>query len=109
MASKSRIKGNYHERWFVKWLQAMVFKSERQPLIGSLGGEYSGDIIWEFRGLRLVVEIKYRDKSSFPNPFKVLEGRDIAMYKRRTGTPQTIVIIDGTVFEEQIAPLLKEN
>jgi hypothetical protein len=31
------------------------------------------------------------------------------MYKRRTGTPQTIVIIDGTVFEEQIAPLLKEN
>ena len=87
MASKSRIKGNY----------------------GSLGGEYSGDIVWEFRGLRLVVEIKYRDKSSFPSPFKVLENRDIAMYKRRTGgKPQTIVIIDGDVFEEKIAPLLRD-
>ncbi len=109
MASKSRIKGNYHERWFVTWLQAMGFKAKRQPLSGSLGGEYSGDIVWEFRGLRLVVEIKYRDKSNFPNPFTVLENRDIAMYKRRTGKPQTIVIIDGEVFEKQIAPLLKEN
>jgi len=110
MASKSRIKGNYHERWFVTWLEAMGFKAKRQPLSGSLGGEYSGDIVWEFRGLRLVVEIKYRDKSSFPSPFKVLENRDIAMYKRRTGgKPQTIVIIDGDVFEEKIAPLLKEN
>jgi len=109
MASKSRIKGNYHERWFVTWLQAMGFKAKRQPLSGSLGGEYSGDIVWEFRGLRLVVEIKYRDKSSFPSPFKVLENRDIAMYKRRTGgKPQTIVIIDGDVFEEKIAPLLRD-
>tara|TARA_B100001059_G_C17822279_1_gene579059 strand:- start:241 stop:504 length:264 start_codon:yes stop_codon:yes gene_type:complete len=87
----------------------MGFKAKRQPLSGSLGGEYSGDIVWEFRGLRLVVEIKYRDKSNFPNPFTVLENRDIAMYKRRTGKPQTIVIIDGEVFEKQIAPLLKEN
>ena len=59
--------------------------------------------------VRLVVEIKYRDKSSFPSPFKVLENRDIAMYKRRTGgKPQTIVIIDGDVFEEKIAPLLRD-
>lgn len=109
MASKSRNKGNYHERWFVSWLQAMGFQAKRQPLSGSLGGEYSGDIILEFRGRRLVVEIKYRDKSSFPNPFKVLEGRDIAMYKRKTGKPQTVVIMSGDVFEKEIAPLLKEN
>ena len=48
----------------------------------------------------MVGEVKYRDKSKFPNPFSVLEGRDIAFYKRRRGTPQTLVIMSGEVFEK---------
>ena len=107
MANKNRNKGNYHERWFVNWLQTLGFQAKRQPLSGSLGGEYSGDIIWELGGHRLVVEVKYRDKSNFPNPFNVV--RDVLFYKRKTGTPKTLVIFDGDVFESKIAPLLKEN
>lgn len=48
----------------------------------------------------MVGEVKYRDKSNFPNPFSVLEGRDIAFYKRRRGTPQTLVIMSGEMFEK---------
>tara|TARA_R110000824_G_scaffold202953_6_gene387223 strand:+ start:4479 stop:4850 length:372 start_codon:yes stop_codon:yes gene_type:complete len=107
MASKSRAKGDYHERTFVKWLQKLGFKAKRQPLSGALGGEYSGDIIWEIKGTPLVVEVKYRDKSNFPNPFTVV--RDVLFYKRREGKPKTLIIFDGDVFEEKIAPLLKEN
>jgi len=39
MASKSRAKGDYHERRFVEWLKALGFKAKRQPLSGALGGE----------------------------------------------------------------------
>lgn len=105
MASKSRNKGNYHERWFVKWLEELGFTAKRQPLSGSLGGEYSGDIIWKLGQHELVVEVKYRDKSNFPNPFTVV--RDVAFYKRKTGMPKTLVIFDGDVFEKDIAPLLQ--
>ena len=65
-----------------------------------MGGEYSGDIKLELNGHELVGEVKYRDKSNFPSPFAVLEGRDIAFYKRRRGTPQTLVIMSGETFEQ---------
>jgi hypothetical protein len=65
-----------------------------------LGGEYRGDIKIKLMGHELVGEIKYRDKSGFPSPFTVLEGRDLAIYKRRTGEPQTIIILRGEVFEQ---------
>lgn len=107
MANKNRNKGNYHERWFVNWLQELGFKAKRQPLSGALGGEYSGDIIWKLGRLELVVEVKYRDKSNFPNPFTVV--RDVAFYKRKTGAPKTLVIFDGDVFERDIAPLLAKK
>lgn len=109
MASKNRRKGDYHERRIVYWLQEQGFQAKRQPMSGQLGGEYSGDIIWKLNGHGLVTEVKYRDAASFPNAFKVLEGRDAAIYKRKTGTPRTCVIFDGDVFEKYIAPLLKEN
>ena len=48
----------------------------------------------------MVGEVKYRDSASFPSPFKVLEGRDIAFYKRRRGTPQTLVIMSGDKFKQ---------
>jgi len=63
-----------------------------------LGGEYSGDIKLELFGQELVGEVKYRDKSNFPSPFTVLDRRDIAFYKRRTGSPQTLVIMSGDQF-----------
>jgi Holliday junction resolvase len=102
MANKNRNKGSYHERWFVKWLNQIGIKAKKQPLSGSLGGEYSGDIVLTIKDRRLVAEVKYRDTSNFPNPFKVLDNRDIALYKRRKGTPQTLVIIPGELFQKII-------
>ncbi len=98
MANRNKIKGTYHEKWFVDWLTKAQIKAKRQPLSGSLGGEYSGDIKLELFGQELVGEVKYRDKSNFPSPFKVLKGRDIAFYKRRSGEPQTVVIMSGDQF-----------
>ena len=102
MANRNKIKGTYHEKWFVDWLNKIKakIKAKRQPLSGSLGGEYSGDIKLEIKGLEMVGEVKYRDAASFPSPFKVLEGRDIAFYKRRRGTPQTLVIMSGETFQQ---------
>ena len=102
MANRNKSKGTYHEKWFVDWLNIIKaqIKAKRQPLSGSLGGEYSGDIKLEIKGLEMVGEVKYRDSASFPSPFKVLEGRDIAFYKRRRGTPQTLVIMSGDKFKQ---------
>jgi hypothetical protein len=105
MANRNKNKGTYHEKWFVQWLQSIGFKAKRQPLSGSLGGEYSGDIKLEIKGHELVAEVKYRDASGFPSPFSVLENRDIALYKRRRGTPQTLVIMSGDTF----AMIMQEN
>jgi len=100
MANRNKNKGTYHEKWFVDWLNKIKAKIEakRVPLSGSLGGEYSGDIHLFIDGHKLVGEVKYRDTSNFPSPFKVLEGRDIAFYKRRSGEPQTVVIMSGDQF-----------
>ena len=102
MANNNKSKGTYHEKWFVNWLNEIKaqIKAKRQPLSGSLGGEYSGDIKLELNGQELVGEVKYRDKSNFPSPFTVLEGRDIAFYKRRTGSPQTLIIMSGETFQQ---------
>ena len=102
MANRNKNKGTYHEKWFVEWLNKIKapIKAKRQPLSGSLGGEYAGDIKIEINGQELIGEVKYRDKSNFPSPFAVLEGRDIAFYKRRRGTPQTLVIMSGEMFEQ---------
>lgn len=105
MANRNKQKGSYHERRIVEWLQKAGVKAKRQPLSGSLGGEYSGDIKCEIAGHELVVEVKYRDTSGFPSPFTVLEGRDLAIYKRRRGTPQTIVIMPGDLFEKLMEKL----
>jgi len=102
MANRNKSKGTYHEKWFVVWLNKIKapLKAKRVPLSGSLGGEYSGDIHIELEGRKLVGEVKYRDTSNFPSPFTVLEGRDIAFYKRRRGTPQTLVIMTGEQFQK---------
>lgn len=102
MANRNKNKGTYHEKWFVQWLTSLGLKAKRQPLSGSLGGEYSGDIKVEIAGNELVAEVKYRDTSGFPSPFSVLENRDIALYKRRRGTPQTLVIMSGETFAQLI-------
>ena len=104
MANKNKQKGYYHERKIVEWLSKIGIKTKRQPLSGALGGEYRGDIKAELMGHELVGEIKYRDKSGFPSPCTVLDSRDFAIYKRRHGEPQTIVIFKGDIFE-----MLREN
>ena len=102
MANRNKNKGTYHEKWFVDWLNQIEaeIEAKRVPLSGSLGGEYSGDIHLYINNKKLVGEVKYRDKSNFPSPFSVLENRDIAFYKRRRGTPQTLVIMTGEQFQQ---------
>ena len=100
MANKNKLKGTYHENWFVKWLTEIGIEAKKVPLSGALGGEYSGDIHLFIQGRKLVGEVKYRDKSNFPSPFTVLKGRDIAFYKRKTGSPQTLVIMSGDQFKQ---------
>ncbi len=102
MANKNKSKGSYHERKVVEWLNAFGIPAKRQPLSGALGGEYSGDIKLELLGHELVAEVKYRDTSGFPSPFTVLDNRDMAIYKRRRGTPQMIVILKGDVFQQLV-------
>lgn len=107
MANRNKSKGTYHEKWFVDWLNKIKAKIEakRVPLSGSLGGEYSGDIHLFINERKLVGEVKYRDKSSFPSPFGVLQNRDIAFYKKRKGKPQTLVIMSGDLFQQ----LMEDN
>lgn len=101
MASKARNKGNYHENWFVKLLKEWKIPVKKQPLSGALGGEYSGDLIIEINGHRLVVEVKYRKESSFPSPFTVLENRNAALYKRGNGSdPKWVLILPDYVVEK---------
>jgi len=114
MPSKEKRKGTYHEKEILKWLERLGFTVKKQILSGSLvdshGEEYRGDLILDMLERRLYVEVKYRDASNFPNAFSVLEGRDIAFFKRRRGTPKTCVIIDGDIFESLVAPqLLKKR
>ena len=98
MANKNKSKGSYHERKLTEWLNSIGIKAKRVPLSGSLGGEWSGDIHITLDGRHLVTEVKYRDKSGFPSPFTVLDNRDLAIYKRKTGKPQTIVIMPSELF-----------
>lgn len=99
MASRARSKGNYHENWFIKLFKAWKIKAKKQPLSGSLGGEYRGDIVLNINGIELITEVKYR-KGTFPSPFTVLDGRDAAIYKRGTGTnPKWILILPDHVVE----------
>tara|TARA_B100000212_G_scaffold342327_1_gene328876 strand:- start:3354 stop:4004 length:651 start_codon:yes stop_codon:yes gene_type:complete len=106
MATSQRRKGSYHENKILEWLKEIGFKAKKQPLSGQLGGEYRGDILIDIGQDQLVVEVKYRDKGSFPSPFSVLEDRDLAIYRRKTGTPKSVIIIDTEVFEEHFMPLL---
>jgi len=106
MANRNKQKGSYHERKIEDWFKDLDIEAERQPLSGSLGGKYRGDIKLNLRGMELIVEVKYRDKSNFPSPFKVLEERHMAVFKRRTGSPQTIVIMPAELFERLVN---KEN
>ena len=103
MGNKNKQKGSYHERWFIKWLKDQGIEAKKVPLSGALGGEYSGDIhLPSLVGRNLVVEVKYRTTSSFPNAFKVLEGRDMALYKRKTGEQKVCVILSEDLFKEMI-------
>jgi hypothetical protein len=106
MASKSKNKGSYHERWFLKLFESLGLKIKKQPLSGSLGGEYRADLLLNLQDKDLFVEVKYRDKSTFPNVFNLLEDRDLALCKRKIGDPRYCVIIKDKVFEDIIAPLI---
>lgn len=100
-ARSNKNRGTYHEKWFVDFLNEIkCIEAERQPMSGALGGKWAGDIKLFINGLGLVGEVKYRDKSGFPSPYTVLTGRDIAFYKRRTGQPQSLVIMTAETFKQ---------
>jgi len=96
MANKNRNKGNYHEGKIVEQLEKKGFIAEKQPLSGSLGGKYRGDIKLQIGQEQIIIEVKYRDKSSFPPVMKTLENRDIAWYKNRRG--EQVVFMTKEIF-----------
>ena len=103
MTSKSKAKGTYHEKWFVDLFKGWGLEVKRQPLSGSLGGEYSGDLVIELGGTRYIAEGKYRKEKGFPSPFAVLKNRDIALFKTGTakdGTPRWVMIVPDRIVEE---------
>lgn len=102
MVSKSKQKGTYHENYFVKLLQGWGLKVKKQPLSGALGGEYSGDLVIKIDDTDLIAEVKYRAESGFPSPFTVLEGRDVALFKRGKGEPKWLLIVPDRIVEQFI-------
>jgi len=100
MPSKSKIKGNYHENWFLKLFNSWNIPTKKVPLSGSLGGEHTGDLKMMLNNKERIVEVKYRAVDKFPSVFKVLDGKDIALYKRKTGDPRWVAIIPDKLFEE---------
>ena len=102
MTSKNKIKGNYHENWFVKLFNSWKYPTKKVPLSGSLGGEHTGDIKIIINDKEYVAEIKYRAVDKFPSVFKVLQARDIAFYKRKAGDPRWVAIIPDKIFKEVI-------
>ena len=100
MASRARAKGNYHENWFIKLFKTWKIKAKKQPLSGSLGGEYRGDIVLTINGIELITEVKYR-KGTLPSPFTLLDRKDAAIYKRGNGTdPKRVLILPDHVVEK---------
>ena len=102
MVSKSKQKGTYHENYFVKLLKTWGVQVKKQPLSGALGGEYSGDLVVKIGKKEMVAEVKYRAESGFPSPFTVLEGRDVALFKRGKGEPKWLLIVPDRIVEEFI-------
>jgi Holliday junction resolvase len=84
LANKNRNKGIYHEKWFETWLKKIGINVKRQPMSGALGGEYIGDLVINHNGKKFNCEVKYRDKSKFPNPFSLFKNKDLVLFKRRT-------------------------
>ena len=95
-------KGNYHENWFVKLFNSWKLPAKKVPLSGSLGGEHTGDIKLIINDKEYIVEIKYRAVDKFPSVFKVLQGKDIALYKSKTGDPRWVMIIPDKIFKGDI-------
>jgi Holliday junction resolvase len=109
MTSKSKAKGTYHEKWFVDLFKRWGLAVKRQPLSGSLGGEYSGDLVINLNGRDYIAEVKYRKEKGFPSPFSVLKNRDVALFKlgkNEEGSPKWVLIVPDRIIEELME---KEN
>lgn len=103
MTSKSKAKGTYHEKWFVDLFKGWGLEVKRQPLSGSLGGEYSGDLVIRLGDENYIAEVKYRKEKGFPSPFSVLKDRDLALFKTGTakdGTPRWVLIVPDRLVEK---------
>ena len=88
MATSQRNKGNYHEKWWVNWLEERGAKAKRQPLSGQLGGEFSGDIRIETPAGVLIAESKYQSAGrgfSFLTKTHKEQPADIYLLKQKTG------------------------
>ena len=49
-----------------------------------------------------IVEVKSRAVDKFPSVFKVLQGKVIALYKRKTGDPKWGAVIPDKIMEDII-------
>src|SRR5262249_17324571 len=75
-----RHKGARSERALVHLLRDHGLAAERQPLSGSLGGRFSGDVSVPLLGVDRIAEVKTR-ASGFRQLYAWLDGRDLLALK----------------------------
>lgn len=112
MGSSQRNKGSYHERWWVQWFESLGAKAKRQPLSGSMGGEFSGDIKIESRDGPVIAESKYQAAGrgfSFLTKTHKEQPADIYLLKQKSGPAFICIEINNPLAAKFIRWIAEEN
>ena len=112
MGSSQRNKGSYHERWWVQWFQDLGAKAKRQPLSGSMGGEFGGDIKIESKDGPVIAESKYQAAGrgfSFLTKTHKEQPADIYLLKQKSGPAFICIEINNPLAAKLIRWIAEEN
>ena len=112
MGSSQRNKGSYHERWWVQWFESLGAKAKRQPLSGSMGGEFSGDIKIESTNGPVIAESKYQAAGrgfSFLTKTHKEQPADIYLLKQKSGPAFICIEINNPLAAKFIRWIAEEN
>lgn len=112
MGSSQRNKGSYHERWWVQWFESLGAKAKRQPLSGSMGGEFSGDIKIESTSGPVIAESKYQAAGrgfSFLTKTHKEQPADIYLLKQKSGPAFICIEINNPLAAKFIRWIAEEN
>lgn len=124
MPNRSREKGNRAESLFVKKLKDIGLPSQRVPLSGAVGGEFSGDISIKVPGVGdRLGEVKVRAKGQgFQRVEEWLGANDFLFLKKDRGLPLVVMpwesfseivkrVVDAHAYEQAVGevPVLEQR